>query len=112
MKMTEQGTRTVLVVEDVEEISSQMAAVLRRKGHQVIFASDAREAIQAAEYQSPALILTDLDLPTFDTLLNLVREHDQLKKVDVVVVDIDDPDLKREDVKVLSNFEQLDHLLR
>ena len=104
--------RTVLVVEDVEEISSQMAAMLHRKGHHVVFASDARGAIQAAEDQLPALILTDLDLPTFDALLQLVREHDQLKKIDVVVIDINDPHLNRTDVTVVSNFDQLDDLLR
>jgi CheY-like chemotaxis protein len=111
-KIVERGnTRTVLVVEDVEEISSQMATMLRGKGHRVIFATDAREAISEAEREPPALILTDLDLPSFDTLLNLVREHEALKKIDVVVIDINHPHLSRNDVKVLNNFDQLDNLL-
>ena len=88
-----------------------MATMLRGKGHTVIFAADAHEAIKQAEREPPALILTDLDLPTFDSLLNLVRAHEQLRKVDVVVIDINHPHLSRNDVKVLSNFDQLDNLL-
>jgi CheY-like chemotaxis protein len=111
-KIMERGNaRTVLVVEDVEEISSQMATMLRGKGHRVLFATDAGEAIKEAEREPPALILTDLDLPSFDSLLNLVRDHEQLRKVDVVVIDINHPHLTRNDVKVLSDFDQLDNLL-
>jgi len=88
-----------------------MATMLRGKGHRVLFATDAREAIKEAEREAPALILTDLDLPSFDSLLNLVQEHAQLKKVDVVVIDMNHPHLSRNDVKVLSNFDQLDKLL-
>ncbi len=105
------NARTVLVVEDVEEISSQMATMLRGKGHRVIFAADARGAIKEAEREPPALILTDLDLPSFENLLDLVREHERLKNVDVVVIDINHPHLSHNDVKVLSNFDQLDELL-
>ena len=111
-KIGERGNaRTVLVVEDVEEISSQMARMLRGKGHRVIFAADAREAIKQAEREAPSLILTDLDLPSFESLLSLVREHERLKNVDVIVIDINHPHLTRNDVKVLSNFDQLDELL-
>jgi CheY-like chemotaxis protein len=118
-KIRERGnTRTVLVVEDIGEICSKMGEVLVRKGHQVLFAGNAHEAIKAAERQLPALILTDLDLPTFDKLLTLVGKHDQLKHVDVAVIDIDVPvrdindrKLKRKHVRILRNFDQLDALL-
>lgn len=111
-KTKERGNaKTVLVVEDVEEISSQMARMLRGKGHLVIFATDAHEAIKEAKREPPALILTDLDLPSFDTLLNLLEEHEQLKKIDVAVIDINHPHLSRNDIKVLNNFDQLDELL-
>jgi CheY-like chemotaxis protein len=103
-------SRTVLVVEDVEEISLQMGAMLREKGHRVIFANDAEQAIRAAEKQPPALILTDFDLPAFDKLLSLMRQHDDLKHVDVAVIDIDRTAHGR-NVKVLKNFQELDELL-
>ena len=88
-----------------------MATMLRGKGHRAIFATDARAAIKEAERETPALILTDLDLPGFDTLLNLLQEHEQLKKIDVVVIDINHPHLSHDKVKVLNNFDQLDDLL-
>ena len=102
--------RTILVVEDVEEISEQMGAMLREKGHQVIFANDAGQAIRAAEQQPPALILTDFDFPALDELISLMHQHESLKHVDVAVIDIDSSP-HRSNIKVLKNFQELDELL-
>lgn len=101
--------KTVLVVEDVDEISSQMGTMLRRKGHRTLNAADAEEAIQMAETRRPNMILTDLDLPTFDSLIQMVRAHKELSNMPVAIIDIDLSD--RDDLKVLSNFDQLDELL-
>ena len=104
--------KTVLVVEDVDEISSQMEEMLRRKGHRILNATNAEEAIRIAENKRPALILTDLDLPTFDALVQQVRAHKDLNKILVAIIDINDPDLReQDDLKVISNFDQLDELL-
>jgi CheY-like chemotaxis protein len=104
--------KTVLIVEDVKEISSQMGAMLRRKGHRILQAANAADAIRMAEHQRPNMILTDLDLPTFDSLVRLVRGHEELSHMLVAVIDIDDPDLREQDgLKVLSNFDQFDDLL-
>ena len=65
----------ILVVEDVREISSQMGAMLNGKGHRVTYATDAESAIKMAENERPKMILTDLDLPTFNDLVALVRKH-------------------------------------
>jgi DNA-binding response OmpR family regulator len=97
------------VVEDVDEISSQMGTMLRRKGHRTLNAADAEEAIQMAETRRPNMILTDLDLPTFDSLIQMVRAHKELSNMPVAIIDIDLSD--RDDLKVLSNFDQLDELL-
>jgi CheY-like chemotaxis protein len=104
--------RTILVVEDIGEISSQMEAMLHRKGHRVVLASDAEEAIKIAEINLPALILTDMDLPTFDSLVQGIRAHQTLNKVVVVIIDINDPMVNaRSDVKVVGDFTELDALL-
>ena len=71
---------TILVVEDVEEIALHMEQALIQRDHKVIRALNAEEAIQIAQQALPAVFLTDPDLPTFDRLLELVREHPQLKK--------------------------------
>ena len=105
-------TRTVLVVEDVDEISSQMGAMLRQKGHLILNAVNADEAIRIAERNRPSMILTDLDLPTFDALVRRVREHTVLRDTLVAIIDINDPEINPQDnLKVLHNFEQLDELL-
>lgn len=110
--MSTQKLGTILIVEDVEEISSNMAAVLNKRGHQVMLASNAEQAIQMAEVNRPAMILTDLDLPTFDKLLNLVRDHDHLKKTVVAIIDINNPKVADTSVHVLADFEALDDLIR
>ncbi|MDX6445692.1 MAG: hypothetical protein QOH71_2766 [Blastocatellia bacterium] len=104
--------RTILVVEDVDEISLQMAAMLRKKGHLVLSATHADQAIRIAESNRPNMILTDLDLATFDSLVRLVRAHKDLSNMPVAIIDINNPDLRgRDDLKVLNNFDQLDELL-
>ena len=106
------NTKTILVVEDVDEISSQIGEILRQKGHRILNAANAEDAIQIAEQDRPNMILTDLDLPTFDALVRLVHAHKDLGNLPVAIVDIDGPEVKPSDgVKILSNFEQLDELL-
>jgi len=105
-------TRTILVVEDIDEISSQMGAVLRQKGHLILNAVDADEALRIAENDRPHMILTDLDLPTFDALVQRVRAHTLLKDMLVAIIDINEPNINpQDDLRVLHNFDQLDELL-
>ena len=68
--MSKRTAHTILVVEDVDEISANMASALEKRGHMVEQASDAAQAIQMAEENRPAMILTDVDLPTFHLLMN------------------------------------------
>ena len=104
---------TILVVEDVQEISSQMNAMLHARGHNVLSAVDAEQAIKIAEEKRPKLILTDLDLPTLGLLVRLIREHKDLKDMLVAIIDINGPEVNKEDgLKVLANFGQLDDLLQ
>jgi len=107
-----QDSRPILVVEDVREISSQMGAMLNGKGHRVTYASDAESAIQMAENDRPRMILTDLDLPTFDALIALVRGHADLKHMNVAIIDINHPFVDPKNrVTVLESLAQLDDLL-
>ena len=83
--MAEKQKHTVLVVEDVDEISLNMSAALNKRGHRVVQASTAEQAIRMAEADRPSMILTDLDLPTFDQLLNLLHGHDGLSNMVVAI---------------------------
>jgi CheY-like chemotaxis protein len=110
--MDDESKRTILVVEDVEEISSQMQTMLHEKGHRVLQASNAQDALQIAEKDRPTIILTDLDLPTLGLLVQLIKGHQDLKDMPVAIIDINDPAVStRNGLKVLVDFDQLDQLL-
>ena len=105
-------TKTILIVEDVDEISSQMGEMLRKKSHRILSAANAEDAIKIAEHERPNIILTDLDLPTFDALVRLVRTHKEIGNAIIAIIDINGAEVREQDgLKVLSNFEQLDELL-
>jgi CheY-like chemotaxis protein len=101
----------ILVVEDVEEISLEMHKLLDRRGHRVLHASNAEEAIQVAEGDRPLMILTDMELPTFDAMMGLLREHNDLKNTVVAIIDINGPKINDSSVKVLPDFRALDDLI-
>jgi CheY-like chemotaxis protein len=110
--LSEKILHTVLVVEDNDEIGANMSAVLNKRGHQVVRALNAEQAILMAERNRPAMILTDLELPTFDILMNLLRAHDDLKNMVVAIIDINNPTIHDKTVNVLSDFEALDALIQ
>src|ERR1041384_7708027 len=108
--MSEDQKHTVLVVEDVDEITLNMTAALKKRGHHVVHASNAEDAIQLAEANRPTMILTDLDLPTFDKLLSLLRDHRTLANLKVAIIDINHPNIK-DGVHVVTDFQGLDDLM-
>lgn len=59
------GGRGVLVVDDEPAIRHLAQSALRTMGYEVIVASGGREALRAiyAESSSPALLVTDIDMP-------------------------------------------------
>lgn len=103
--------KTILVVEDEDEISSSMHAMLTRKGYRVLRAIDDDEAITVAEQDRPTMILTDLDLPTLDSMIGRIRAHDGLKNMLVAVIDINHQASVNDGIKILNNFDELDQLL-
>lgn len=103
--------RPVLIVEDIEEISAGMRQLLNRRGHRVIRATDAEQAMQLAEHDHPAMILTDMDLPCFDLLMKLFRGHARFSKMVVAIVDMNRPQVTDTSVKVLGDYDALDALM-
>ena len=103
--------RPILIVEDIEEISKGMHQLLERRGHRVIHAANAEQAMQIAEQDHPAMILTDMQLPSFDLLMKLFREHSRFSKMVVAIVDMNEPHLADTSVQVLSDYNALDSLM-
>lgn len=102
--------KTILVVEDEDEISLNMNAMLTRKGYRVLRATDADGAITAAEQDRPHMILTDLELPTLDSMVERIRGHETLKTMLMAVIDFNSPEPK-DGLRILNNFEELDQLM-
>ncbi len=80
----------VLIVEDDEETSAQLAAVLRLVGYDVSVASSGERAlcVVASERERPDLVLVDLELPTMDglALLDALRTGEHVVAVPALVV--------------------------
>ena len=109
--MSDTAQKTVLVVEDVDEISDHMNEMLTRKGYRVLHAVDAEGAMKIAEDSSPAMILTDLDLPSLKQMMDSLHAHETLKHLLVAVIDINHPPELRSDLTLLNSFDELDRLL-
>ena len=106
---------TILVVEDNGELRSAYRRELKERGYCVMTAEDNEEALERVEClhcDLPALILTDLQLPTLDRLVDQAREHDRLREVPIVTITYDHTGVSHDGVQVLEDYEQLDGLLK
>ena len=56
----------VLLVEDNEESRDALSRHLRRKGYEVVTATDGRQGLEAARAAPPDLVLMDMSLPVLD----------------------------------------------
>jgi DNA-binding response OmpR family regulator len=59
-------TKTILIVEDDDDIRSLLCAVMERDAHRVLEASDGEEALQLVGRAQPDLVLLDVHLPGID----------------------------------------------
>lgn len=68
--------KTVLVVDDTEDIRELMRLQLAALGHRVVEASNGREAVEVAVRERPDLILMDMTMPILDGIgaTRLIRE--------------------------------------
>jgi CheY-like chemotaxis protein len=66
--MTVQNARTIMVIEDDEDILSTLESFLEGEGYRVQAAANGREALEAikAGGQLPTLILLDMRMPVLD----------------------------------------------
>ncbi|MGI8813543.1 MAG: response regulator [Pyrinomonadaceae bacterium] len=80
--------KTILVVEDYDDIRSMMRILLEVHGYKVFEASDGYEAVQMARQHRPDMILLDLAMPVMDGLeaAREIRSHDYLANTPIVAV--------------------------
>ena len=78
--------RTVMVVEDSEDIRAMMRILLEMEGYRVVEASDGLRAVELAIDERPALIMMDLTLPMLDGLAATARIREHMRDVPIVAV--------------------------
>lgn len=82
--------KTVLVVDDTEDLRELFMEVLRRAGYQVLGAENGQVALEMldAAIEPPALVLLDLMMPVMDgaTFLKILHEADRAPAPPVIVV--------------------------
>ncbi len=82
------GSPVVLLVEDSDDARQVLSLELRHKGCHVLTASDGLEAVEAALFTRPDLILMDLNLPRLDGLAaaERIRAHGDLSEVPIIAL--------------------------
>ena len=80
--------RTVLIVEDEEDIRYLLRAVLESEGFRVVEATTGKDAVSRAAEIAPQLILMDISLPLLDGLsaTRQIRAEEALRQVPIVAV--------------------------
>jgi two-component system alkaline phosphatase synthesis response regulator PhoP len=99
--MEQEMARTILIVDDESHILQVLSIKLRNAGYEVLTAADGEEAFELACNESPALIITDFQMP-YMTGLELCRSlagHEKTTSIPVVMLTargyaLDDEDLK------------------
>lgn len=80
--------KTILIIEDEEQLLQALKEKLTHEGFDTIEASDGQEGLQLALDNHPDLILLDIILPTMDglTILSKLREDAWGKDAPVIIL--------------------------
>lgn len=80
--------KTILVVDDEEQLRKMLALVLRKNGYHVIEADSGAEGLALARRHLPDLILSDIHMPDGDgtTLLRALRQDSELRTKQIVLM--------------------------
>ena len=102
----------ILIVEDIDWIRSGMKKAVERHGYRAVEATNDVEALEVPELASIKLIVTEEELPSFNTLMARLREHPTLSSVPVVIVNPDAEDgARHNDAYLLTDYSDIRSLL-
>lgn len=81
-----------LIIDDEPSSIELLRRILERSGYAIHIATDGTAGAQAAREVVPDLILLDLNLPLLDgwSVLDQLRQEEQLETVPIVVISVDD----------------------
>lgn len=78
--------KTILVVDDEEDLLDLIEYNLKKEGFNVLKAEDGKEGIEVAREHSPDLVLLDIMMPNMDGLevVEVMRGDDRLKRIPII----------------------------
>jgi len=113
------GPRTILVVDDEEQLALAIKIRLQAKGYQVLTAANGRQALELMTQQPPDLIILDILMPIMDgySCLRELNRRFGRGRVPVVVLTARDRmkdlfELEGIDDYIVKPFDHEDLLLR
>jgi CheY-like chemotaxis protein len=82
------GMRTILIVEDYDDVRGMMKVLLESENFHVLEAGSGSEALEVIKKQHPDAILMDLALPGFDGFetIHRIRAFDGFRNIPIIVL--------------------------
>lgn len=104
---------TVLVVDDDEDAVDTMREILSEEGHEVLCASNGRQALDLVHERRPNLVLLDLNMPELDGrgFIDAVRRETSLPPMRIIVLSGAEDTSDLESWEVIHKPLRLDTLL-
>ncbi|WP_372522295.1 response regulator [Sulfuricaulis sp.] len=93
---------TILTVDDTASMRQMISFTLHSVGHEVIQASDGKEALKVLEGKKVDLVIADINMPNMDgiTLLKSLRALADYKFTPILMLTTESQEAKRQQGKV------------
>ena len=80
--------KTILVIDDEEQLRTDLIDILGFEGYQTIGAENGHEGVQAAQDHQPDLIICDISMPVMDgfAVLNALCQDSQTSTIPVILL--------------------------
>lgn len=78
----------ILLIEDNEMNWDMLSRRLRRRGYEVVVATDGRQGIELASSEAPDLILMDMGLPVLDgwEATKQIKQNSEIKAIPIIAL--------------------------
>ena len=78
-------------MDDQKDVGAALERLLRYAGHEAVSVTGGAEALAMLHVRKPSLLVLDVNMPELDglTVLRMIKEHDELKGVNVAMYSAD-----------------------
>ncbi len=80
--------KTILVVEDEEDVRTYIAALFQDHGYEILTAENGKEGFEVAQSDKPDLITLDIAMPDQSGMrtFRMFKDSDELKEIPVIII--------------------------